>query len=208
MKVKFTDLKVGTEYAVIPAWDYSSAEKKDPNKVERRNVAKAELISLDKFEYIVFRSDSPTDPNFKPAPKGSRSVGYLVKSMDWANQNNGQAVYFLSRPQDIVAPHADLETRWVREEAEQERKEQEMRQRRIEEEQREREVKAREERLLNSCMEALQSIIGSERIKAVKADLSSRRTDNGYVPHASFTFDARTLQYLIEKVLEAKDLVG
>lgn len=206
--MKFSDLKVGTEYAVIPAWDYSSQEKKDPKRVERRHVAKAELISLDKYEYIVFRSDSPTDPNFKPAPQGSRSVGYLVKSNDWANQNNGQPIYWLARPQDIVAVHSELEVRWNTEEAEQARKEQEMRQRRLEEEQREREVRSREERLMNSCMESLQSIIGSERIKAVKADLCNRRTDNGYVPKAEFTFDARTLQYLIEKVLEAKDLVG
>lgn len=206
--MKFQDLTVGTTYAVIPSWDYSSQEKKDPNRVERRHVSKAELVSLEKYEYKVFRGDSPTDPNFKPAPKGSRSVGYLVKSMDWANQNNGLAIYWLARPQDIVADYASLENRWSAQEAEQARKEQEMRDRRAEEERREREIRDREERLLKSCMEALGAIIGSERIKSVKADLTNRRTDQGYIPHASFTFDARTLQYLIEKVLEAKDLVG
>lgn len=206
--MKFQDLKVGTTYAVIPSWDYSSQEKKDPSRVERRHVSKAELVSLDKYEYKVFRGDSPTDPNFNPAPKGSRSVGYLVKSMDWANQNNNQAIYWLARPQDIVADYATLETRWALQEAEQARKEQEMRDRRAEEERRDREIRDREERLLNSCMQALGSIIGADRIKSVKADMSNRRTDNGYVPQASFTFDARTLQYLIEKVLEAKDMVG
>ena len=28
--MKSADLKVGVEYAVIPAWDYSSHEKKNP----------------------------------------------------------------------------------------------------------------------------------------------------------------------------------
>ena len=59
--MKSGDIKVGTIYGVIPSWDYSSADKKDPTKVQRRNVANAELVSLEKYEYKVYRSDNSDD---------------------------------------------------------------------------------------------------------------------------------------------------
>ena len=202
--MKQQDLKLGVQYAVIPAWDYSSADKKNLDRVQRNHVAKAELVSLDKYEYKVFRFDSPDNPNFQPAPKGARSVGYMVKSDQWS----GAPVYWLARPQDIVTEYGSLETRWSEEERalnEARAKEQAEREAR---EQRRREAETKEQRNLESIRASLKAILG-DRADQVISDLNSRRDANGdYLPVAQFTFNSRTLGILIEKVLEAKDLVG
>ena len=62
--MKSSDLKLGVEYAVIPCWQYSSADKKDASRVQRGSVMKAVLVSLDKYEYQVYRSVDVSDPNF------------------------------------------------------------------------------------------------------------------------------------------------
>ena len=202
--MKSGDLKIGVEYAVIPAWDYSSADKKNPLTVPRQYVAKAELVNLDKYEYKVFRFDSPDNPNFQPAPKGARSVGYLVKSDQWGSET----VYWLARPQDIVAEYASLETRWANEErAEAERRATEVRERE-ERDRKQKELMANEQRKLNAVQLALKTIIG-DRAVGVIGDINSRRNAEGeYLPRAEFTLDARTMQILIEKVLEARDSVA
>ena len=209
--MKYGDLKLGVEYAVIPSWDYSSADKKDASRVQRRDVAKATLVNLDKYEYKVFRFDSPDNPNFQPAPKGARSVGMLVQSDAWKSPNDPTAspTFWIARPQDIVAEYATLESRWneeervQREHEEQQRKEREIQQRK------EQEARERATRNLNAIRESLTSILGSDRASRVQSDVTNRRDANGnYMPIASFTFDDRTLGVLIEKVLEARDLVG
>jgi hypothetical protein len=207
--MKFTELKTGTEYAVIPSWDYSSADKKNALTVQRRSVSKATLISLDKYEYQVFRSETPDSPQFKPAPKGSRAVGYLVSSTDWADSNHpDKVIYWLARPQDIVAEYSSLESRWANEEAEEARREAEHKARRAEEERIEREAHQYAERILNSCTEVLTSILG-DRMKNVHGSVSRKRDEKGnYVPFPEFTIDGRTMQYLAEKILEAQDLVA
>lgn len=208
--MKFADLKVGKEYAVIPSWDYSSQDKKNPDKVQRRSVSKALLVSLEKYEYQVFRSETPDSPHFKLAPKGARAVGYLVASTDWADANSpDKTIYWLARPQDIVAEYATLETRWVREEQEYQRMEEERKARQLEEERKEREQLEYAQRILNSCTEVLQSILG-DKMKNVNASVGRRRdaVTGDYVPVAEFTFDGRTMQLLTEKILEARDMVA
>ena len=207
--MKFAELKAGTTYAVIPSWDYSSADKKNPDTVQRRSVAKAELVSLEKYEYQVFRSDVEDNPNFKPAPKGSRAVGYLVKSLDWAGNVPDHYVYWLARPQDIVAEYSTLESRWANEEAEEERRRKEHEARRAEEERIENEARAYAERIVTSCTEVLTSILG-DRIKNVQGSVSRKRDSvtGNYIPCAEFVIDGRTMQYLAEKILEAQDLVA
>jgi len=202
--MKQADLKLGVEYAIIPAWDYSSADKKNPDKVIRNHVAKAELVSLDKYEYKVFRFDSPENPNFQPAPQGARSIGFLVKSDTWSNET----VYWLARPQDIVAEYATLEVRWSALEAEQAKREAEERMEREAQEQKRKALLAKEQSNLDSLNASLRAILG-ERAGQVQSDINSRRNGEGnYVPVAEFTFTSRTLSILVEKVLEAKDLVG
>jgi hypothetical protein len=214
--MKFTELKVGTTYAVIPSWDYSSADKKNADKVQRRSVARAELLSLEKYEYQVFRSETKDNPNFKPAPKGSRAVGYLVASSDWSKPNvtvnanhPDDKIYWLARPQDIVAEYSTLETRWANQEAEEERIRKEHEARRAEEERVENEARAYAERIVTSCTEVLTSILG-DRIKNVQGSVSRKRdvVTGNYIPCAEFIIDGRTMQYLAEKILEAQDLVA
>ena len=202
--MKQADLKLGVKYAIIPAWDYSSADKKNPDKVTRGQVANAELVSLDKYDYKVFRFDSPNNPNFQPAPAGSRSIGFLVKSDQWGNT----PTYWIARPQDIIAEYATLDARWtVEERAFAEAQANEKAQREALELKR-RELQLKEQRTLDSLNESLRSILG-DRASLVRSDIENRRNSEGnYLPVAEFVFTGRTLSILIEKVLEAKDLVG
>jgi hypothetical protein len=205
--MKFADLKIGTEYAVIPSWDYSSSDKKNPDTVERRHVTKAELVSLDKYEYKVYRGDKSDDMNFVPAQKGARSVGYLVRSKEWSSQGTPE-IYWLARPQDIVAEYAGLESRWNVREAEEKRKAQIELDKRREEERRDREAHEIQQRVLDSCHEALRTIIG-DRANSIDSSVSRKRTASGeYLPVAHFNLDGKTMQFLIEKVLEARDMVA
>ena len=202
--MKSGDLKLGTKYAVIPSWDYSSADKKNPLTVDRRSVAPAELVNLDKYEYKVFRFDSPDNPNFQPAPKGARSVGYLVKSEHWAGGGSG-TVYWLARPQDIVAEYATLETRWNEQEHEELERRAKERAEQEEREQRQKNQLNNEQRKLQAIQLALKTIIG-DRANNVKFDINNRRDSNGnYVPQGEVTFDLRTMEVMVEKILEARD---
>jgi hypothetical protein len=206
--MKFQELKLGIEYGVIPSWEYSSKDKKNPEKVVRRQVAKATLVSLDKYEYIVYRSGQPDNQNFKPAPKGARSVGYLVRSTDWADAGTTDAVYWLARPQDIIAPYADLESRWnVEEQEEKIRIAKELAERQ-EQERIERESTAREQRIVESCIKALNSIIGVQLTEHISAQVGRSFVHGVYKPNAEFRLDGRTMQILIEKILEARDEVA
>ena len=202
--MKSADLKVGVKYAVIPAWDYSSAEKKDPNKVSRNYVAGAELVSMEKYEYKVFRFDSPDNPNFQPAPKGARSVGYLVKSDQW----NNETTYWLARPQDIVAEYATLENRWANEEREEaERRAKELAEREANE-RKAKDVLANEQRKMHAVQLAFKTIIG-ERANGIRFDINNRRNANGdYLPTGEITLDLRTAQLLVERMLEARESVA
>jgi len=203
--MKSTELKIGVEYAVIHSWDYSSADKKNPDLVSRTHVAKAELVSLEKYEYKVFRFDSPNNPNFQPAPKGSRSVGYLVKSKAWSKIGDPET-YWLARPQDIVAEYAGLETRWAVQEREAKEREAKEQAEREAKEQKRRDALTNEQRKLDTVMLALKTIIG-DRV-GVRGELSSKNVNGEYLPCAEITFDARTLQVMIEKVLEAREAVA
>jgi hypothetical protein len=206
--MKSTDLKVGVEYAVIPAWDYSSSDKKNPDRVQRNHVAKAKLVSLDKYEYKVYRADSATNPNFAPANKGSRNIGYLVCSDDFANAGQtSSTVFWLARPQDIVASYSDLEPKWAQKELDEkllrERQEREQKER----ERKQREAREYTERVSASLIASLKSILG-DRANNISIDTRNRRVGNEYIEVAEMNVDLKTMGILIEKVLEAKDLVG
>lgn len=205
--MKSAELKVSIKYGVIPSWDYSSADKKDPTKVQRRNVANAELVSLEKYEYKVYRSDNADDAQFTSAPKGSRSVGYLVRSSDWAGATQGD-IYWLARAQDIVAEYATLETRWITEEAEEKAREAQWKAEREAKEQQERLEREKAQRTIDAVKESLRSLIGN-RVDKIDFDIRNRRLENGnYGLSASAQIDVRVLQSLIEKVLEAQDRVA
>jgi len=206
--MKSTDLKTGVEYAVIPAWDYSSSDKKNPDRVQRNHVAKAKLVSLDKYEYKVYRAESATNPNFAPANKGSRNIGYLVCSDDFMTSGQtSSTIFWLARPQDIVASYSDLEPKWAQKELDEKllREKQELEQK--ERERKQREAREYTERVSASLMASLKSILG-DRANNITIDTRNRRVGNDYIEVAEVNVDLKTMGILIEKVLEAKDLVG
>lgn len=205
--MKFQDLQIGVEYAVIPSWQYSSKDKKDPMRVRKTDVLKATLANLTKYEYAVYRSDNPDDTNFTKAPQGSRSVGYLVSTVD---ERTNQNVYWLARPQDIVERWSVLEPRW----SEAERVEREEREKqRLEQEKREEERKQaleQRQRLEKATIESLVSILG---VRANNHFIqfntrSSRDNDGNYKEINIVQLDVDVAQILIEKVLEAKEVLG
>jgi len=206
--MKSAELKIGIKYGVVPSWDYSSADKKNPDKVQRRAVANAELVSLEKYEYKVFRSDTPDDVQFTSAPKGSRSVGYIVKSSDWAGSGAQGDIYWVARAQDIVAEYATLETRWTAEEAEEKIREAKWKAEREAKELQEKIEQETAQRSIDAVKESHRSIIGS-RADKLDFEIRNRRQENGeYKVSGACTIDVRTLQSLIEKVLEARDMVA
>lgn len=203
--MKFNELQVGVEYAVIPSWQYSSRDKKDPQRVHKVDVEKATLVNLTKYEYKVYRSDIQNHPEFVKAPQGSRSVGYLVTA-----KNGTQDVYWLARPQDIVERWSVLEPRWL----EQERVAQEEREKaKREQEQRDLERKFAQEqraRLEKSVLDSFQSILGGRGNSSnLKFDTRSIRDQQGNFKEINVVqLDIELAQILIEKVLEAREVMG
>lgn len=201
--MKYDSLKLGVEYAVIPAWQYSSKDKKDPNRVVREAVIKATIVNLDKYDYVVYRSHNEHDGSFVRAQKGSRSVGYLVKT------NDINATFWLARPQDIVAEWASLEPRWKEEERlELERAEQD----RLEREERELKRKLLEEkrqRVEKATLDSLHAILGNRmRNDSVIFDTRTRITlDGNYSEKLTVQFDIDIVEVLIETVLQAKEVI-
>ena len=201
--MKSSEIQLGHDYAVIPSWEYSSQDKKDPQRVQKQHVAKAQLVSLTKYEYKVYRGDTATDPEFVKAQQGSRTVGYLVKSDKWAG--NGYAeIYWLARPQDIVALWGVLEPRWTEEERQEKERE---KQQALEQQKREEERKLSEEKRVRyetSTRDALRAIIGANRVTDKSVQFNTRFSDT----HATVELTTDVFNLLLEKVLEAKDMVG
>jgi hypothetical protein len=201
--MKSSEIQLGHDYAVIPSWEYSSQDKKDPQRVQKQHVAKAQLVSLTKYEYKVYRGDTATDPEFVKAQQGSRTVGYLVKSDKWAG--NGYAeIYWLARPQDIVALWGVLEPRWAEEERQEKERE---KQQALEQQKREEERRLSEEKRVRyetSTRDALRAIIGANRVTEKSVQFNTRFSDT----HATVELTTDVFNLLLEKVLEAKDMVG
>lgn len=200
--MKSNELQVGKIYAVIPAWEYSSQDKKDPQRVQANHVAKATLVSLEKYEYKVYRSITQDDSAFEKAQNGSRSVGYLVYSDQ--HTHNGSPIYWLARAQDIVALYDSLEPRWAEEKRQEEErvKEEEARRAKAKEEEAIRE--ANRQRYETATREALRSVIGITRVTENSVQFNTRYNSG----ETTVELSQDVLNILIEKVLEAKDLVG
>ena len=114
----------------------------------------------------------------------------------------------MARPQDIVADYSTLEPKWeereLAEKLEREKKELEQK----EYERKQREAQEYQQRVSQSILDSLRSIIG-DRVNDVRFDTNNRRNAKGeYLPVSEVTLDLKTMGILVEKVLEAKDLVG
>jgi hypothetical protein len=118
--MKLSELKVGTEYAIVPSWTYNSRSARSVDSVRENDVVKGTLLELTKYEYEP-SSRKSDKANFVKAQAGNRSVGVLVEAVD----NQGKTIYWTSRLADIVAPYAELEPKWSQANKEQEAKERE-----------------------------------------------------------------------------------
>lgn len=202
--MKFSDLIAGHDYAIIPSWQYSSRDKKDPDRVRKNDVVKANLVSLTKYEYRVFRSHQPDDSGFVKAKQGERAVGYLVVAKE-----NNQDMYWLARPQDIVALWATLEPRWNEEERKEQEERKKAEQEQLKREEERRIAQANKERMETSLRDTLTGILGNRVTpQSVQFDTNNVRVNNEYKTLAVVQVELSLMETLIEKVLEAKDLVA
>jgi hypothetical protein len=106
--MKLSELTIGTEYAIVPSWTYSSKSARTVDTVRENDVVRATLLELTKYEYEPSNRKSDTG-SFVKAQQGNRSVGVLVKATD----TNGKDVYWTTRLADIIAPYAVLEPKWL-----------------------------------------------------------------------------------------------
>ena len=203
--MKFSDLIAGHDYAIIPSWQYSSRDKKDPDRVRKNDVVKANLVSLTKYEYRVFRSHQPDDSGFVKAKQGERAVGYLVVAKE-----NNQDMYWLARPQDIVALWATLEPRWNEEQRQEEEERKKAEQEQLKREEERRIAQANKERMETSLRDTLTGILGNRVTpQTVQFDTNNiRHSDGNYKTVAVVQLELSLIESLIEKVLEAKDMVA
>ena len=154
--MKLSELTVGTEYAIVPSWTYSSKSARTVDTVRENDVVRATLLELTKYEYEPSNRKSDTG-SFVKAQQGNRSVGVLVKATD----TNGKDVYWTTRLADIIAPYAVLEPKWLQaNSAEKERE-------RIQKEQQEkvyahkRKVSAEVERSTGSIIQTSKELLGA-----------------------------------------------
>lgn len=153
--MKLSELTIGTEYAIVPSWTYNSRSARDVDSVRENDVVRAELISMDKYEYEPSnRKISPTD--FTKAQAGNRSVGVLVKALD----SNGKEIFWTSRLADIIAPYAVLEPKWKALNSAQEAKEREQQETRRKLEAHRAKVQAEVERSTGSIIQTSKELLG------------------------------------------------
>lgn len=115
--MKLSLLTVGTNYAVVPSWGNNSSSARDITKVRENDVIKAELVGLDKYNYLPSRRSDRLD-YFTLAPQGERSVGVIMKANDGTKD-----FYWTARLADIVEEWDKLTPVWSARNAEQEEKE-------------------------------------------------------------------------------------
>jgi hypothetical protein len=153
--MKLSELTIGTEYAIVPSWTYNSRSARDVDSVRENDVVRAELISMDKYEYEPSnRKDNAG--SFTKAQAGNRSVGVLVKALD----SNGKEIFWTSRLADIIAPYAVLEPKWKALNSAQEAKEREQQETRRKLEAHRAKVQAEVERSTGSIIQTSKELLG------------------------------------------------
>jgi hypothetical protein len=153
--MKLSELTIGTEYAIVPSWTYNSRSARDVDSVRENDVVRAELISMDKYEYEPSnRKDNAG--SFTKAQAGNRSVGVLVKALD----SNGKEIFWTSRLADIIAPYAVLEPKWKALNSQLEAKEREQQETRRKLEAHRAKVQAEVERSTGSIIQTSKELLG------------------------------------------------
>jgi hypothetical protein len=195
--MKLSELNVGTDYAVIPSWTYTSRGARDVATVRENDVVKATLVSKDKYEYEAsHRKGSATE--FTKAQSGNRSVGVIVKATD----SNGNEIFWTSRLADIVAPYAQLEPKWAQAKSEEQKREEEERLRRQKAEQIQAVARAQVQNSRNSIIASCKELLG--------ANCEVNVDTNGYgeTTKATVTITLTEFERLIEIAYEGKASVA
>ena len=78
---------------------------------------------------------------------------------------------------------------------------------RAEQERKQKEAREYHERVSASLLASLKTILG-DRANNITVDQRNRRVGDNYIEVSEMNIDLKTMSILIEKVLEAKDLVG
>lgn len=195
--MKSAEITTGISYGVVPSWRYSNREARDPQRTSRNQVVKATVVSMERYSYDVGRATSADDANFRKVvdPK-DRRFGYKVTD---------GAVFWVARPQDIVEVWVTLEKRWVADEARQEeiaaeRAKQEEKARSLE-----READEYAERLRTTLVPLIQQITGKPFDGAFSRAYYRSDSRERVNPFIHVQMDARILERLVERVLEAQE---
>lgn len=189
--MKSSELSMNVDYyGVVPSWSYSNKNARDPFLAERKQLAKARLVSLDRYVYEVWRTADEHAASFKKTD-ASKKFGYKVTD---------GTQYWIARPQDIVAPYATLEARWAVAEAAQIEREAEQERRRLAEAQRSQE----EHDYAANAKQTLEGLI--RQITGRPAGLTVQTTTTRDSKLWSYAqMDLRTLEALVERFLDLQE---
>lgn len=193
--MKSSEIISGVSYGIVPSWSYSSREARDPARTSRRQVSKADLVSMDRYKYDVFRAADANDPNFEKVtdPK-DRRFGYLVTDGN---------IFWVARPADIVDLWVTLEKRWAVEEAQQQKVMAEQQAAQERERALIEEADQYADRLRQHLVPIIRGITGrNESIIFSRSSYADRGRTN---PFIMAQLDARLLERLVERVLEAQE---
>ena len=193
--MKSSEIISGVSYGIVPSWKYSSREARDPLKTSRNHVAKADLVSMDRYKYDVYRSGSSDDSAFeRVADPKDRRFGYLVTDGN---------VFWVARPADIVDLWVTLEKRWAVEEEESRKRQEQIKA----EQDRERvlieEADQYAERLRQHLLPLIRNLTG--RSESIIFSRNSYSDGSRVNPFVMAQLDARLLERLVERVLEAQE---
>ena len=195
--MKLSELQIGTEYAVVPSWTYSSRNARSVDNVRENDVVKAVLISTDKYEYEAsYRKQSASE--FTRAKEGNRSVGVIVKAV----ANDGTDYYWTSRLADIVAPYSQLEPKWAQAKTEEEKRQAEENARRA----KAREIQEREQNKVNTARNSV--IASSKELLGDSCEVSVDTTGYNENTKAVVTMTLNEYERLIELAYEGKASVA
>lgn len=193
--MKSSEIISGVSYGIVPSWKYSSRDGRDPMKTTRSNVVKASLVSMDRYKYDVYRAGSADDSSFeKMTDPKDRRFGYLVTDGN---------MFWVARPADIVDLWVTLERRWAVEEEEQRKRQEQVKADQDRERMLNDEADQYAERLRQHLMPLIRNITGrSENIIFSRASYGERGKVN---PFVMAQLDARLLERLVERLLEAQE---